>query len=109
MLCSVTERQEEDELVLQIVYVFYYLVLHQATRQTVLSTSRILCLHPIVPGGNLPCMFGNVFARFRLNQHDKVWRVKEAIYTGILELYTRQPVDNKVKGNLKCPRVSLYK
>lgn len=39
-----TDRQEEDELVLQIVYVFYYLVLHQSTRRLVLSTSRILAI-----------------------------------------------------------------
>ena len=44
-LVPYTDRQEEDELVLQIVYVFYYLMLHQATRHTVLSTSRILTLH----------------------------------------------------------------
>ncbi|CAI8055976.1 Kinesin-associated protein 3 [Geodia barretti] len=40
LITCLKERQEEDELVLQIVYVFYYLVLHQATRQTVLSTSQ---------------------------------------------------------------------
>ena len=46
LLCIImyTAKQEEDELVLQIVYVFYYLVLYQSTRQSILSTSRILTL-----------------------------------------------------------------
>lgn len=38
-------KQEDDEIVLQIVYLFHHLVLHESTRQQVTKQSRILLLH----------------------------------------------------------------
>ena len=35
-------KQEDDELVLQIVYLFYQLVLHESTRHCIVESSRIL-------------------------------------------------------------------
>lgn len=37
-----TAKQEDDELVLQIVYVFHQLVLHESTREKTIGDSRIL-------------------------------------------------------------------
>ncbi len=40
-LCCV-EKQEDDEMVLQVVYLFHYLILHEATREQVTKNSCIL-------------------------------------------------------------------
>lgn len=39
-----TAQQEDDEFVCQIVYVFYQMVFHQATRDVIIKETRIL--HP---------------------------------------------------------------
>jgi hypothetical protein len=47
LMCSLqmfSAKQEDDEMVLQIVYLFYNLVLHEATRKKVTKQSRILHL-----------------------------------------------------------------
>lgn len=43
-------QQEDDEFVCQIIYVFYQMVFHQATRDVIIKDTRILptvwlCLH----------------------------------------------------------------
>ena len=35
-------KQEDDEVVLQIVYVFYQMVFHKATREVIVKQTRIL-------------------------------------------------------------------
>lgn len=43
-------QQEDDEFVCQIVYVFYQMVFHQATRDVIIKDTRILLtLHPVDP------------------------------------------------------------
>lgn len=37
-----TAQQEDDEFVCQIVYVFYQMVFHQATRDVIIKDTRIL-------------------------------------------------------------------
>lgn len=37
-----SEKQEDDEVVLQIVYVFYQMIFHKATRQVIVKQTRIL-------------------------------------------------------------------
>lgn len=39
-----TAQQEDDEFVCQIVYVFYQMVFHQATREVIIKDTRILFL-----------------------------------------------------------------
>lgn len=38
-------QQEDDEFVCQIVYVFYQMVFHQATREVIIKETRILPTH----------------------------------------------------------------
>lgn len=38
-------QQEDDEFVCQIVYVFYQMVFHQATRDVIIKDTRILSLN----------------------------------------------------------------
>ena len=35
-------KQEDDEVVLQIVYVFYQMIFHKATREVIIKQTRIL-------------------------------------------------------------------
>ena len=44
MLClfAFTAKQEDDEVVLQIVYVFYQMIFHKATREVIIKQTRIL-------------------------------------------------------------------
>lgn len=43
-------QQEDDEFVCQIVYVFYQMVFHQATRDVIIKDTRILpTVHPVPP------------------------------------------------------------
>ncbi len=35
-------KQEDDEMVCQIVYVFYQLIFHEATREVIIKETRIL-------------------------------------------------------------------
>ena len=37
-----TAKQEDDEVVLQIVYVFYQMIFHKATREVIIKQTRIL-------------------------------------------------------------------
>lgn len=39
--CVVSAKQEDDEVVLQIVYVFYQLTRHEVTRPQVISTTEV--------------------------------------------------------------------
>ena len=41
-LFVVTAKQEDDEVVLQIVYVFYQMIFHKATREVIVKQTRIL-------------------------------------------------------------------
>lgn len=38
----ITAKQEDDEMVCQIVYVFYQLIFHEATREVIIKETRIL-------------------------------------------------------------------
>lgn len=40
-----TAKQEDDEVVLQIVYVFYQMIFHKATREVIIKQTRILLLN----------------------------------------------------------------
>lgn len=40
--CNNVAKQEDDEVVLQIVYVFYQMVFHKATREVIIKQTRIL-------------------------------------------------------------------
>ena len=51
-------KQEDDELVLQIVYVFHQLVQHNATRTQVIKDSRI---HNNTHWLQFPLLYGIVF------------------------------------------------
>lgn len=43
-------QQEDDEFVCQIVYVFYQMVFHQATRDVIIKDTRILpTMHSVSP------------------------------------------------------------
>lgn len=41
-LVVVAAKQEDDEVVLQIVYVFYQMIFHKATREVIIKQTRIL-------------------------------------------------------------------
>lgn len=41
-LCFLLAQQEDDEFVCQIIYVFYQMVFHQATRDVIIKETRIL-------------------------------------------------------------------
>lgn len=38
----ISAKQEDDEVVLQIVYVFYQMIFHKATRDVIIKETRIL-------------------------------------------------------------------
>lgn len=40
--CFLSAQQEDDEFVCQIIYVFYQMVFHQATRDVIIKETRIL-------------------------------------------------------------------
>ena len=44
VLFVVTAKQEDDEVVLQIVYVFYQMIFHKATREVIVKQTRILLI-----------------------------------------------------------------
>ena len=39
-----TAKQEDDEMVCQIVYVFYQMIFHESTREVIIKQTRILVL-----------------------------------------------------------------
>ncbi len=41
-LFQISAKQEDDEMVCQIVYVFYQLIFHEATREVIIKETRIL-------------------------------------------------------------------
>lgn len=43
-LFSLTAQQEDDEFVCQIIYVFYQMVFHQATRDVIIKETRIFLM-----------------------------------------------------------------
>ena len=42
VFCCLLAQQEDDEFVCQIIYVFYQMVFHQATRDVIIKETRIL-------------------------------------------------------------------
>lgn len=44
VLVSIAAQQEDDEFVCQIVFVFYQMVFHEATRDVIVKDTRILCI-----------------------------------------------------------------
>ena len=46
MICCVfSAKQEDDEVVCQIIYVFYQMIFHEATREIIIKDTRILCVY----------------------------------------------------------------
>lgn len=43
MMCF-TAKQEDDEMVCQIVYVFYQMIFHESTREVIIKDTRILSI-----------------------------------------------------------------
>lgn len=55
VVSCVLAQQEDDEFVCQIVYVFYQMVFHQATRDVIVKETRILAIMlPKLPRAAIP-------------------------------------------------------
>ncbi len=68
MIFPLTAKQEDDELVLQIVYVFHQLVLHQSTREKIIKDSRILSMISNNSSNSaLPLLAEDTHGKLRLN------------------------------------------
>ena len=46
IFCSLKAKQEDDEIVLQIVYVFYQMIFHQSTRDIIIKKTRNYTFFP---------------------------------------------------------------
>lgn len=56
-----TAKQEDDEVVLQIVYVFYQMIFHKATREVIIKQTRILCKTTLISQFNVHQLYSFFF------------------------------------------------
>jgi len=53
-----TAKQEDDEMVCQIVYVFYQMIFHESTREVIIKDTRILLSNVFVNCFNCQYLWG---------------------------------------------------
>ena len=61
---NVSAKQEDDEMVCQIVYVFYQMIFHESTREVIVKETRILS-HNFFSSNEKKCDSGNRSEYFR--------------------------------------------